>query len=357
MVNYIRILLFIITMQLLLSCGGSTSKKLSTKDFHFNGKNVKDNLERLLEVSDLADYNNEFDILTANSFVITNKYILPFVYDYFAGAKKDFSVITKSDVEEAFEYFTKSRAMLIATYMEAKKAGFKAKTDEINKELNNKSLGDLDTYIKYLDQKSCFNLDFIKQDIIKVIVIKKYQENLFKEKVSVSEHEIKEFYDSHPLISRKNPKASVQHILISTRNMNDKEKEAAHKKALDIWQRAKNGENFEKLVRLYSDDDATKNSDGKIGNYITRGSTLKSFEDVVFSTKPGTIGKIAKTHWGEHIIKVNKIIDEGKYPLDDLLKDKIKTVLERDKEAKVINEEKKRIKKLYNMHYQIRKKN
>ena len=82
--------------------------------------------------------------------------------------------------------------------------------------------------------------------------------------------------------------------------------EEAEKKANEVINKIKAGENFEKLALEYSDDQYTKALGGDI-YWVTAGQVIPEFEMAVFSTKPGEIyPEPLKTKYGYHIIKVTK---------------------------------------------------
>lgn len=120
---------------------------------------------------------------------------------------------------------------------------------------------------------------------------------------------------------------TVQHILIgfegSVRGKNiTRTKEAARSLAAEVLAKAQKGEDFDALVKQYTDDRAPgiyamANNDVAIaplkpgtkasGREFPRGGMAKSFGDVAFSLKVGEIGMAEYDHanspFGWHIIK------------------------------------------------------
>ena len=71
-----------------------------------------------------------------------------------------------------------------------------------------------------------------------------------------------------------------------------------------IWNDVKkNPKLYNEYAKKYSEDDTTKNKGGEIG-YVTKDSLIKEFADVAFSIKPNTIGPLAHSQYGYHIIKI-----------------------------------------------------
>ena len=97
----------------------------------------------------------------------------------------------------------------------------------------------------------------------------------------------------------------VKHILIKTVDLDDEQKAEARSRADNILERAKNGENFEDLVKECSED----GMDPDTGYYFTTGQMVQEFEDKSFDLAEGEISDIVESQYGYHIIK--------KYAMDD----------------------------------------
>lgn len=118
-------------------------------------------------------------------------------------------------------------------------------------------------------------------------------------KKNITDSEMKSYYDSN---IKGDIKAS--HILISVKeNATDEDKEKAKKKAEEIIEKLKNGENFAKLAKKYSDDDESKKDGGNLG-YFNTGDMVEAFEKAAYklsvdeyTTEP------VETTYGYHIIK------------------------------------------------------
>ncbi|MEN2773911.1 peptidylprolyl isomerase [Acetivibrio clariflavus] len=122
--------------------------------------------------------------------------------------------------------------------------------------------------------------------------------------LEVSEKEMKEEYEKNK--AQYGDKVVVKHILVST---NDKETneplpedKVAEKKKLaeEILQKVKAGEDFDALVKQYSDDPGSVDKGGQY--VIGRGQTAPEFDEWSFNAKEGDID-IVKTDFGFHIMK------------------------------------------------------
>ncbi|MDW7996721.1 MAG: peptidylprolyl isomerase, partial [Bacteroidota bacterium] len=92
----------------------------------------------------------------------------------------------------------------------------------------------------------------------------------------------------------------ASHILISSGT----NKDSARAEAQKILQRARAGEDFAQLARLYSQDRGTAERGGDLG-WFPRGRMVKPFEDAAFAATPGSIVGPVESPFGFHIIAVH----------------------------------------------------
>ena len=145
-------------------------------------------------------------------------------------------------------------------------------------------------------------------------------------KVSLSDEEVKKYYDEHPARFEQPEQVRASHILIGTRDpntnaeMTEEQKKAKRKLADDLDKRAKAGEDFAKLAKEYSDDPGSKDNGGEYT--FPRGQMVPEFEAAAFSLGTNQISDVIATQFGYHIIKLSEKIPAKKIELakisDDL---------------------------------------
>lgn len=120
---------------------------------------------------------------------------------------------------------------------------------------------------------------------------------------------------------------SVAHIMISKPSTDDKEAAAKAKTTIDeIYQKLKQGENFEALAQQFSDDKTSASKGGQIGRFASGELSSEEFEDVAFSlTKDHPVSEPFQTAFGWHIVKLLenfpvKTFDEMKTDLESKIK-------------------------------------
>lgn len=185
--------------------------------------------------------------------------------------------------------------------------------------------------------------------IAQQMVIDSFVEEQVKD-VNATEQEIQEYYDERLQAQKENisilayeevelytpEEARVKHVLIKLpqeeideyNNMiaEGKEKEAEEyldeklkaiePKAMEVLEKAKNGEEFEKLIAQYGEDPGMEDNDM---GYIVRqdSSFVPEFEEAAFSLEEGGISQLVASSYGYHIIKLYEKTPEKEYTLDE----------------------------------------
>ena len=161
------------------------------------------------------------------------------------------------------------------------------------------------------------------------------------EKKSISEDEIKKYYEE-----KVYGEITISHILVkvdATSTMTDEEKKEAEKKATDkikeIYEKLDGGAKFADVAKEYSEDAATKSDGGKIGTF-TKGEMTekfnKEFEDAATNLEVGKYTKKTITSsYGYHIIYKDEQKDKPKLEeVKDTILDKLaEEALEKDSKA------------------------
>ncbi len=99
---------------------------------------------------------------------------------------------------------------------------------------------------------------------------------------------------------------NVSHILIAVgQEASPAQLEAAAKRATDVYERAKGGEDFAKLAVAYSNSQTALDG-GALG--WRKGSELPTFlADVIAKLKPGEVSEPLRTPTGFHIVRLNEV--------------------------------------------------
>lgn len=148
----------------------------------------------------------------------------------------------------------------------------------------------------------------------------------------VSEPVLSRFgYHLIKVISRRNDPGEVlsAHIMVMLpTSMTATEEKAKETKIREAYQKLQDGVAFEDVVREYSEDPGTRDTDGRM-RWLTTGRIVKEYEDVAFSLKEGEISEPFKSPYGWHIVKV--IEKRGIKPFDEMKKDIMRRIARDDR--------------------------
>lgn len=135
----------------------------------------------------------------------------------------------------------------------------------------------------------------IRQELYKALVEKELGKKI--EQIRISEREMKNYY-------QRNPEIQVQHILLEVRrNATAEQREAARKRAMEIYQEIRRSNRpFEDFVQLYSDDSISKRMNGNLG-YQGPNTMLPQQYSAARNLRNGAISQPVQTAFGFHIIR------------------------------------------------------
>lgn len=215
-------------------------------------------------------------------------------------------------------------------YQESKKEGIKADKAEVDQQMNalKQRFPKAEDLKQSLEQmgltEAGLRTQFEQELAIKALIDKK-----FAGKVTVTEQEMKKFYNENPDYFKTQERVRASHILVKVdAGASDADKKKARQKIEDVQKKVKKGEDFAALAKQFSDcPSSTKGGDL---DYFQRGQMVKPFEDVAFAMKVGDVSDIVETQFGYHLIKLTDKQAAGKVSFDEA-KDKIKSYLEQQK--------------------------
>lgn len=141
--------------------------------------------------------------------------------------------------------------------------------------------------------------------------------------VSVSDADVKAYFDKNHALLDKPEQVRARHILV-----------ADLKTANDVEGKLKGGAKFEDLAKQYSTDPASKEKGGELG-FFNKGQMVPAFESVAFSQPAGKISAPVKSPFGYHVIQTEEHKPATKATLASS-RDQIKTQLTQQQQAQQI---------------------
>ena len=131
--------------------------------------------------------------------------------------------------------------------------------------------------------------------------------------VNVGEEELLEYYEFNQDRYLQDEQRQASHILIL---FNDDE-DAAEAKAADLVARVNAGESFEDLAKEFSEDGGTAEQGGDLGT-LTRSQLPGDLGAAIFSMPEGAIEGPVKSDFGFHVVRLDRILERGPLPLDQV---------------------------------------
>ncbi len=229
--------------------------------------------------------------------------------------------ITKDDLNIALQHAPKNQAAQFNT-PEGRK--------HILSEMVTQEMLYLDAKENGLDQ----NEHFLKEvETMKENLLKQYAINHLLKGVTLTEDEVRAYYDEHPEQFVAEESMRARHILT-----ND---EATGNMILD---EISGGKSFEDAATQYSEC-PSRTQGGDLG-YFEKGKMVPEFEEAAFALEVGEVSGLVKTQFGYHIIKVEEKKDPQAIGFDEV-KGQIQDYLLRNKQNQVYREYTNQLKNKY----------
>jgi peptidyl-prolyl cis-trans isomerase SurA len=180
-----------------------------------------------------------------------------------------------------------------------------------------------------------------KKDVKKQILRMRAINIMVRPRVSVTDADVKERYARMSSKSGAITELHVAHILVALpEGATAEEQEAARRRAGELVERARGGEEFAKLALGSSEDESSKDKGGDIG-WFKRGELPTEWEEQLFASDKGDVrGPIAGPR-GLHVFYVMDVKKDALKNFDEV-KDQLKNELysdEMEKQGKIWIEE------------------
>ena len=203
-------------------------------------------------------------------------------------------------------------------YQDSQKKGIKISQEEIDQQFT-KVKGQFPSEVEFMQWLNRMKLTEagLKEKLGRDLALRRLMEDQIATNVTVSDSEIRAYYENNPEAFRKPERVKASHILIKVDPEADAlQKAEAQKKIEVVQQKLKKGEDFSALAKEYSEG-PTGPKGGDLG-YFTRGQMVKPFEDAAFAMKPGEVSNKVETRFGYHLIKVTEKETESKVPYEEV---------------------------------------
>lgn len=155
------------------------------------------------------------------------------------------------------------------------------------------------------------------------------------QKVSVSDQQVRAYYDENPNLFRKPEQVKAAHILVKVAENAGEAKQAEALTAIQALKvRLDNGENFATLA-MENSDCPSKTKGGDLG-FFDRQQMVAPFSEAAFALQPGQTSDVVQTRFGYHLIRMTERQAEQTMPFNDV-KEAILARLRQEQEGNKID--------------------
>ncbi len=192
---------------------------------------------------------------------------------------------------------------------QAKLDSIEISDQEVDLEINNRinyfenQLGSISNVENYFGK----NIVDIKNELKKIIkdqFLAQRAQSTIASDLSITPSEVKDFFnklniDDIPLIPSK---VELIQIVISP-EITQIQKDKLREKLNVFRNRVNDGEDFQMLATLYSDDPVSASKGGELG-FVNRGDLVPEFERAAFRLRQGEVSEVIESQFGFHIIQL-----------------------------------------------------
>ncbi|MBW7473350.1 peptidylprolyl isomerase [Paenibacillus oenotherae] len=199
---------------------------------------------------------------------------------------------------------------------EADKAGVKITEADINKEIDSikERFGGSEEELTKQLQSSGMTIETLKKQLAPQLTMRK----ILEPKVTITDDEIKQFFDENKAQFDTVEQVKVAHILLATKE----EAEA-------VLKQLKEGADFAQLAKEKSTDPGSKDNGGEY-DFFPRGTMHEPFEDAAFNLKKDELSGVVQTDSGFHVIKLLDRKDAHSATLEEK-KEEVKDIIMNNK--------------------------
>ena len=165
-------------------------------------------------------------------------------------------------------------------------------------------------------------LEDVRTGVERYLAIKQLTDQEVRSKISISDDQMKRYYDGHPEQFKRPAQIRLRILLIRVDPSGlQADWEKARQRARELADRARKGEDFAKLAREDSDDAELKAKGGDTGLLHQGRLPYAELEGVAYDRDVGSISDPVQTLYGYVVFKVEEKQPPQQMAFDDLNKD------------------------------------
>jgi len=200
----------------------------------------------------------------------------------------------------------------------ATRAGIKVTDETLNAALQDVAKRNNLTLSQLPDALAQQGIDYpsYRDSVRKEITLTLLRQRDVLQRISVTPREIDQYLEKQTKTPSEHNEYNVSHILIAVgQEASQSQLDGAARRAQEVYERAKGGEDFAKLAVAYSNSQTALDG-GALG--WRKGGELPTFlTDVVARLKPGEVSEPLRTPTGYHIVRLNDIRGAAQKTIED----------------------------------------
>ncbi len=182
--------------------------------------------------------------------------------------------------------------------------------DQIRQQNNIATMEDLERKIS----EQGLNFEDFKNNIRSGMLTQEVIRREVGSRVIIGRDETEKYYNEHKNDFQRPEQVALREIFVSTEGKKEEEIPELEKKAKNLLERVKKGEDFGELAKRYSDG-STANRGGELGLF-ERGQLSKELEAIVFKLNRNQMTDVTRTKTGFLVLQVLQRYEAGLQPLD-----------------------------------------
>jgi peptidyl-prolyl cis-trans isomerase D len=155
---------------------------------------------------------------------------------------------------------------------------------------------------------------FTEPEMVRVAYLE-LSANQMAGEIAVSDDDVRAYYAAHSDEFSEPESRRASHILFRVEGNSAEADQAARNQAEETLKRLRAGEKFADLARKLSQDTGSATKGGDLG-FFGRGAMVPEFDAKVFSLKKGELSEPVRTSFGYHIIRLEEVRGGDVKPLD-----------------------------------------
>jgi parvulin-like peptidyl-prolyl isomerase len=174
----------------------------------------------------------------------------------------------------------------------------------------------------YIMKETKIDLAFVKASAAIYLKSAVPQEQDVLEFLKTQMSRVEKFYESHNERYHQPKKIQVAHVFFKVRKEYDEEQKTDKREQAELTvDDLKKGADFEKQVKDYSEDDATRETGGGLPLLTREAMTARwgaPFAEAAFELEPESVSGVVKSDKGYHAIKCLKVVEAEDHPQEEV---------------------------------------